>query len=444
MDELIEDSLAGTMASIWPNFESTRLGEDFVPGYVRLENDVLAVHALKPRNATLRDWNNVQQLPEAIVAATEQSGSIFFDVVGVRDKDIVGATRASTRHYRTRGAVVGFRVDELRSIKIRRMTAYFPGLTRWSGMSGATHRHEVGADGRPTSWSTTVRAAPDREAKLSAGRKLVISTHWSVTGADDDRRIFTPFSVSSMSAKPLPWHDHLWPLTTIQDLVSLAYEGFVTADGGVAELDLTNTATPRTTPKLWSSQLMQCPAGVDTPNSMNEIPMFYLENIGGINGLKRWVTLTELHGRAVGPLTSRYRIGSGAAVESRLNDVAVGIEYWVNYHKKQKTAWATPNRNKDFQPERLARHVGKPFTDFVGDPVRWAKLFWDRYGDLKHASSLQYDGYEIHLLAESGLILLACALLNRIAGSKNPSRMICEGHRNHNLGLEMRRMLGAE
>jgi hypothetical protein len=92
--------------------------------------------------------------------------------------------------------------------------------------------------------------------------------------------------------------------------------------------------------------------------------------------------------------------------------------------------------------KRLARHVGKPFEEYVGDIAKWGNRFWGRYGDLKHDSSLKYDANEIYLLAETGRILLACALLNRVAMNKAPARAICQSHRTHNLGAAMRDLLG--
>ncbi|WP_369403323.1 MULTISPECIES: HEPN domain-containing protein [Gordonia] len=71
-------------------------------------------------------------------------------------------------------------------------------------------------------------------------------------------------------------------------------------------------------------------------------------------------------------------------------------------------------------------HVGSAFRKFVGgDECKWARLFWDRYTALKHDPLVSYDSYEISTLMRSGRILLMCALLNRVAGSKAPTRWIC-------------------
>jgi len=67
--------------------------------------------------------------------------------------------------------------------------------------------------------------------------------------------------------------------------------------------------------------------------------------------LKRWAKLCQQHGRATGSLVAKCRIGT-SAVESQLNDIAGGIEYWVNYHRRQKAACAEQLRKKDWHTQR--------------------------------------------------------------------------------------------
>jgi hypothetical protein len=70
---------------------------------------------------------------------------------------------------------------------------------------------------------------------------------------------------------------------------------------------------------------------------------------------------------------------------------------------------------RDVQPERLARHIGKYFTEFVGEPQKWARLLWNRYEALKHEPIYHYDAQEIAVLADSARVLLLCAIMNRVA-----------------------------
>lgn len=188
-------------------------------------------------------------------------------------------------------------------------------------------------------------------------------------------------------------------LISVQNILSLCWDGFVRADGGYVRLDLLEP-TETSSAKFWSERLMELPAAVQPPDPSHSFPLVRYETLGGINGLKRWVKLAEEHPRAVGPLTSRHRVARSVVVESRLQDICVAIEYWVNFHTKAELLWAKQRNKRDVQAERLARHVGKEFGDFVGNPQRWARLLWNRYEALKHQPTLSYDAYELHLLAE--------------------------------------------
>jgi len=443
MDKGIRETLDGVLAHVWVDFDNNGVNSPSLPGYIR-HGDQLGIHLLKP-NRPLRDFARdlsfPRTTPNTLVAASEVGGTLFFDITRVREHNIMGGIRASTRHYRAGSVIVGFAPTELNTTRLYSMAAYFPGLTWWSNIRGMTDSVHPGDDGRPRSWTTTIAAAHEQRSSLSRTHSLALSTHWSVTGPDDDRRVFTPLEVSSVSTRPLDWLQHLLVLSNVQDLISLAYDGYVSADGGDVVLDTNREGKPNSAPKLWSADLMERRAGIPAPKAMTEVPLFQYETVGGIDGLKRWVRLSQDHGRATGPLIAKYRIGT-SAVESQLNDVANAIEYWVNYHKRQQKAWAAPTGKNDWHSKRLARHVGKPFEEYVGDIAKWGNRFWDRYGDLKHDSSLKYDANEIYLLAETGRILLACALLNRVALNKIPSKAICQSHRTHDLGAAMRDLLG--
>lgn len=442
MDSQIRETLDGVLAHVWQDFDTDGLNSISLPGYIR-HGDQLGIHLLKPNQTVgqlAREMSFPHTTPNTLVASSEVGGTMFFDISRVREQNIVGGVRASTRHYRAGGVIVGFNPTRLRTTRLYSMAAYFPGLSWWSSIRGSTDSVEPGDEGRPRSWTTTVAAADEQRSSFSRTHSLSLSTHWSVTGPDDDRRVFAPLEVSSVSTKPLDWIEHLLVLSHIQDLLSLAYDGFVLADGGDVALDITSGNTIHSVPKLWSADLMERRAGIREPR-MTEIPLFQYETVSGIGGLKRWARLCQEHGRATGPLVAKYRIGT-SAVESQLNDVANAIEYWVNYHRRQKAAWATATGKKDWQSKRLARHVGESFEQFVGDIEVWGNRFWDRYGDLKHDSSLNYDANEIYLLAETGRILLACALLNRIALTKMPARVLCQSHRTNRLGTAVRKLLG--
>ncbi|ASL20806.1 hypothetical protein AN931_27265 [Mycobacterium intracellulare subsp. chimaera] len=89
----------------------------------------------------------------------------------------------------------------------------------------------------------------------------------------------------------------------------------------------------------------------------------------------------------------------------------------------------------------IGRHVGPAFAEFVGDLTEWSKRFWDTYNSLKHAPSFEYDTTEVELLGDSGALLLLGALLNRVAGNRTPMKALCNSHRTHMIGYNMRKLL---
>jgi hypothetical protein len=64
-------------------------------------------------------------------------------------------------------------------------------------------------------------------------------------------------------------------------------------------------------------------------------------------------------------------------------------------------------------------------------------------GDLYqlHARNFEYDPPEVALLGESGALLLLGAPLNRVAGNKIPMKVICNSHRTHMIGYNVRKLL---
>lgn len=406
-----------------------------LPGHVkRGDRNFLVVDAVVEESG-FDPWEpRSGRTPEYIAATTSESGLLLFDVNGVGSARRDGH-RVSTLTYRSRGVVVGAPVRRLRSAKLYGVSAFFPGIGRWSAMSGSTEDRQTNGEGRLKSVSYRLEAAPEQSAKTGAGRTLTLTTHWETSGPEDRRVLYSPVSVSSTSKYPEDWSQHFKPLQAVQELVSLAYQGFVVADGGRAMVDTTGTA-PDEHPVWWHTNFMERSPGAPEPRSMTDRPTFTLRDLGGIDGLRRWLTLRAAHPRATGPLVLPFTRGTHV-VETRLTEVAAALEYWVA-HQRRTRAWT---KRGDNYAEAVALHVGKEFIRWVGDPSKWAKTFWSTYTGLKHIHDFKYDPYEVSLLADSGSILLQCALLNRVARTKAPETAICTSHSNRQLGEDVRSLV---
>jgi ApeA N-terminal domain 1 len=322
-------------------------------------------------------------------------------------------------------------------------TYHRAGLERGTATSTST-KPGTTSDDRPRGYTASTIHVEPLEIQVRRGLKLTLETTWSVEGPDDKRVLSTPLVVKTTSTTPKSWQQHLAPLIAVQDLINLAYQGFVPAGRATVEFQCADDGHQRPTPEMWNSRFMTTSSGVTRPESMTEFPLFNLANIGGVRGVRNWIRLDDDFPRATGPLINAYRFGA-SGLELRLIEVALGLEYWTRVHSDMGRAWAQPRRirKRTWEPLPMAigRHVGPAFGEFVGDLAKWSTRFWDTYNKFKHAPSFDYDTNEIRLLGESGALLLLGVLLNRAAGNKTPMRVILQSHRTHMIGYDMRRLL---
>ncbi|WP_374207092.1 hypothetical protein [Mycolicibacterium sp. OfavD-34-C] len=356
--------------------------------------------------------------------------------------------RASTQTVRTRGVIVNAPLSALKDDKFLAVELEIPQVTRWAGLTSIREDIVPPSGSRGKQFKAETVEVDPLELEVRRGFNLKLDSTWHVDGPDDRRTINAPLVVGTSSRRPRKWHEHLIPLLAVQDLINLAHEGFVPAEKARVEFKIEDDGRPRDSATLWNSRLMALPrrGGVSSPESMTKIPLFYLGHIGGVKGLRNWIRLTQEHGRATGPITNTYRYGS-TGVEVHLIEIATGMEYWTKVHRELGRAWAEPRRISrrvwEPLPMSIGRHVGPAFAEFVGDLDTWCRLFWDTYNNLKHSPNYEYDPSTVAYLGDTGELLLLGALLNRVANSKVPMKVLCQSTRTHMLGYNTRRLLGA-
>jgi hypothetical protein len=431
--EHLEETMKGTLGHFWTDVNDAYNYSNANDGYVRLvEDSVFHIDTLRTRQYLAAFGTNEPYLvnPAAVYAITAAAPAVFFDSAGISRENVWG-DGASTQNIRMRGVVTGVPLDNIVDSKFVRVEVSIPEVTRWSGLIGMTEKYEIGRQGRGNSWSAQTQHFDPIEVEIRRGHKLVLTTTWSVEGPPDKRIVRSPLEIGSISERPLRWQEHLRPLMAVQDLINLAYQGFVPAEQANVQFKYKDGNPPLGGPEMWNSRLMAVPTSVRKPKSMTEFPMFYLAHLKGAVGLRNWIRLDRKHSRATGPVTKRYRYGARDA-EVRLTEVAMGIEYWTAAHRRT-AKWTQPKRRKEPLPAALGRYVGPSFAEFVGDLDIWSRKFWDTYTSLKHVPSYEYDLYEVSTLADSGALLLQGALLNRVALNKRLMAFICDSHRTQNL-----------
>lgn len=376
-----------------------------------------------------------ETFPSALVGRLPTTTVVALELLP-RGQTMVFGQNASTRRYSARTLVADVPLDRLRSSLLKSLSSDYLALGHWSGMREGDETWTNDADGLIESFELKLgRAVPDQVAKLSRHRRLVFTSKWSVLGPADDRRISTPLSIRVESTRPVEVFELLAPLIQSQNLINAVCSGFVPVSGASAGLDLLpdgREPRPRNLP-CWSGPLFECPDGVSSASNMS-FPLLSLPDLGGADGVARWIRLWEQHPRAVGPAISPYRVGTGTG-ETELLMLAAAFEYWVAVHRHKRTAWADkstkPRGTGDHQfiMECVAGRAGRPFADLVGDVSRWCADFSKSYNRLKHdPAAAEFDPTFLNDLVRSARLLLFGVLADRAAGTKAPTRKLFKHH----------------
>ncbi|SKU30956.1 ApeA N-terminal domain 1-containing protein [Mycobacteroides abscessus] len=439
MADELQDILNGTTGQFWTDLDKVLNHEEAANGHVELKDDRLihieTVTNLHPYTASTAS----REIPRVIYGSTKPAGAVFYDISGISSNSNIGGVRSSSESYRLQSVLSNVNLRNVASEKLTRMLVTFPRVMFWSGIGGVAMKRHTDAVGRSKSVDAKLRPSKEITAPVRRGIEVSFSSHWSVSGPDDVRVLKNPLAIVTKSTKPRQWEDHLEPILAVQDLINMAYEGFVVADVGTADIELKQESVFSRSPELWISRIMTVPPGSKAPKSMNEYPVFNLPQIGGIRGVDGWIELSRKHGRATGPISKIYRFGRGLAVETRCMEIAAAIDYWSEIHRRDGVAWAgEPNGSLT---QCLAKFAGSAFKEFVGDLDVWSKIFRDTYNRIKHEPVFSYDAEDVYTITRSAEILLQSALLNRIARNKKMTGIICDSHRNYQIGIDVRQIV---
>ncbi|MFI1292024.1 hypothetical protein ACH4VM_26780 [Streptomyces sp. NPDC020792] len=431
MEDKDESLLSGSLGHFW---EDVRLGKS--PGgkssgfLKRLDDGNIQLDYFLDEDSA---WRDRHVLPKCIYGATVNGHVLLLDLVhSMVTRRTHGLPSVRTQTAGT--AILGALPEHVKMDAVTSASVFFPGITQWAGLQTVSEVPQNDDEGRGKSVTLHVEAAPQQECRISQGRTISITSHWKLGGSDDDRSIFAPVALECSARRAKAFRDLLGPLVQIQDILNIAYAGFVPARGGRVRFAVGER--PLVHPRVWSARIMQVPVGVATPKSMTAMPMFSLEHIGGIRGLARWVNYCDQVPRVHRALSLGHRIGM-ANVEARFLEVASAIEYWVASQDQAGLKWAQEKR----RPLALANRVGKDFTAWVGDPEDWDSVFAGTYNAVKHDPKFAPDPYALNYLAGSGWLLLLSAVLNRTSGAKLPGKVIFGSHRNSDLGRKIRELL---
>lgn len=379
-------------------------------------------------------FGNQLDIPAAVVGVLPDGGVMLLECGPRFETRAFGGQRASTTRIDARTVVGGLTPAELASPKLFEIALQYQGLQAWAGVS--TVRQSVERrDGLANRWSAETVSVDPVSTSIGSIR-LHINAGWQVSPGIDQIQIQTPLTVRCAAKRPRPVAELVEPLSYIQDLISLAHGGLSVPVKGTCLPHTTTAADPRhPRPTFWSG-LLHPDRDQHLPTPKLREPYFMLADIGGIDGLSRWVRLCRSHYRAVAPTLQHMRLGLPTA-PGLLKEVAVAIEYWTAANKGG--SWSN---TKDFTGSVISC-AGRPaFDAWCGNSGRWKDAFWNHYNMMKHNPTFAWDDEELADLAVSGRLVLTAALLNTVARSHRPSRVLFAGLQHRRLGDRLKRRYG--
>lgn len=411
-NDKVQDVLDGGIGFFWVNYgKPKRTNRSPERGYIRLRANLVEVATLNER--PLEYSPEVERWPRSITGATEHGGVLLLSFASQSPKLAFGGAQASVQHYRARTLITGPSPDDLRSERLTDVRLMYESINRWSGLSALEERFTSDQHTRLHGYSLELGTQDSMTVQIGKSWELTIAAHWSVSGPTEKRVISTPVAISCKSSRPRVVAEfrsiHGW----VQGLLSVCHQGSLVASSGTAHVDTADNPWSR----YWDSRFMIRPQSAPQPEL--RFPFIPLDALGGIAALPRWLRLCRQHPRAVRPVIEPFA-GSPRSPYVRMLEVAAAIEYWTNSHRRTR-AWA---RKHNLKPLNLANHVGATFEGWTSDAAAWADEFWTVYNGLKHEPNYSISAEYAGALAESGALLLTAALMDRIAGTKQPSRSI--------------------
>lgn len=340
-------------------------------------------------------------------------------MVRTSSKVHLGATRASVDRLEASTAIAHNAVNEIEQLRATELSAYFEGdsLVRWAGSrvtDTSTASHD---DGRLKSMTITLlESEASWPCQTTPTLSLSLQPHWHATHVGSSpSSINTSLRVTISAPRPRLVQDLLEPILHVQDLLNIAFRSSQSAAMAKVKLD---AGQEDGWGDLWNAQLMRPQSGGEATGRAGRAD-FALDHLGGPNALCRWTRLCRRHPRAVRPLADRHRIGRPTPEVACL-EVAAALEYWVATHRRSRR-WA---HQGETHAHAIALLAGDAFHEWCGDSIKWATRFWGHYRGLKHAPRFQHSRKELGLLTFVGETLLQCILLNRVAGSDQPTRSL--------------------
>lgn len=323
--------------------------------------------------------------------------------------------------------VQGAWFDEGEVLAATELTARIRNLTHWRGVTGLRERFafaEAGPDEADPVIAVEVTRVPDVELLLSDGTSLRIGQVVGTSGDSvTERRINQAFVARIEPPALAALHDLREIVHDIQDIVAIGADSDAPIEGlTFRHPDATHGDSHRFR-ELSIFTASAFDGGEARPIRHHEM-LFTLADLGGAEGLARWLDTVATLRRAVRrTVASRHRT-TDMFVGDRLLNRAAALE-----SLDRKRSGASQSRFVT-RMKRCAAFAGPPFEELVGDVDRWATVFTAERDEAAHALERgQLRGSpEVLYIADSAYWLFVLCILRL---SNAPEALVDQmlGHR---------------
>lgn len=174
-------------------------------------------------------------IPEGIVGFTESSGVVILNIVGRSGTRRAGGSRASASIYRAQTLIAHPTVESAKSILVERASVYFPGeyLLRWGDFDVIRESWSTDDEGRVQQGSIELTKGSTLTSDSNGNLLLHLTPIWTVgQGQPGQRIVDSGLNVAVEARRPTPFTRLLIPLVRAQELLNLAFRGFLRAQAG--------------------------------------------------------------------------------------------------------------------------------------------------------------------------------------------------------------------
>lgn len=301
------------------------------------------------------------------------------------------------------------------ALEFSKVYAWMNGLAHWVMESGLEESVEFtkSDDGleQHTATNLKIKPLPLKTCAGPSGATVSLGQTYGVSGDSVvERRLTQDFYFSVAFGTKQPLATVLEQLSDLQDLVTAGTDRTAAySKVSVRHPDVVHKVGDKTYDvPIEMFATWQVERGEERRTLTHHEMFFTLPDIGGFDGIERWLTITAKHRSALGRVMST-RYSSAMMVSDRVLNCAAALEAYDRDTHLDDVSFAT-------RIQRSVDHAEEVFEKLVGHGPTWVNALKDARNDVAHhKASMGTVSSEHYFLAESAYWLFVLCVLRDAA-----------------------------